>query len=94
MEEIGADKAKAEILTKTLEEAKEDDLAYIDSYSSKSNLFSFALVAISIIVTIIMSTSLIKVIKKSVAQLSDAAKEIALGHVDVEMVKYNNDEFW
>ena len=93
MEEIGADKAKAEILTKTLEEAKEDDLAYIDSYSSKSNLFSLALVAISIIVTIIMSTSLIKVIKKSVAQLSDAAKEIALGHVDVEMVKYNNDEF-
>lgn len=93
MEEIGADKAKAAILTKTLEEAKEDDLAYIDRYSSRSNLFSFALIAVSIIITLIMSASLIKVIKNSVAQLSEAAKKIALGHVDVEMVKYNNDEF-
>ena len=42
---------------------------------------------------VFVALALIKVIEKSVAQLSDAAKEIAKGRVDIKLVKYNNDEF-
>ena len=52
-----------------------------------------ALVGVSILLTIILALSLIKQIARSVKQLSDAAKRIALGHTEIELIKYANDEF-
>ena len=49
--------------------------------------------ALSVLLTVWIASLLIKVIEKSVKQLSDAAKDIAMGRVNIEMVKYNNDEF-
>ena len=43
--------------------------------------------------TFFIALVLIRTIEKSVKQLSDAAKEIAKGRVDIHMEKYNNDEF-
>lgn len=48
---------------------------------------------ISVVITVCIALALIKIIEKSVKQLSDAAKEIAMGHVNINLVKYNNDEF-
>ena len=93
MEEIGADEQKATILTAAITDSQKDSLNQINRSSSLSNLFSFGLIAVSIIITLIISTSLIKAINKSVSQLSKAAKDIAMGRVDIELVKYNNDEF-
>ena len=58
-----------------------------------SSIVSFAFALVSVIITVWIALMLIKIIEKSVVQLSNAAKEIALGHVNIEMVKYNNDEF-
>ncbi len=93
MEEIGADKAKAEILADTLETTATDDIENISSRAMTSNMISFGLVIISVIITVIIAIMLIKIINKSVEQLSKAAKEIAAGRVDIELVKYHNDEF-
>lgn len=93
MKEIGADETKAAIIINAIEEAQKDDLQQIERSASLSNLFSFGLVAVSIIITLIISTSLIKAINRSVTQLSKAAKDIAMGRVDIELVKYGNDEF-
>ncbi|MDE7367693.1 MAG: methyl-accepting chemotaxis protein [Lachnospiraceae bacterium] len=93
MVEIGADETKANILAETLETTATDDIERINRRAVLSNLFSFGLVVVSVIVTIIIAAMLIGVINKSVAQLSKAAKDIAMGRVDIEMVKYNNDEF-
>lgn len=93
MVEIGADKSKADILAETLETTSTDDIERINRRAVLSNLFSFGLVVVSVIVTVIIAAMLIGIINKSVAQLSKAAKDIAMGRVDIEMVKYNNDEF-
>ncbi len=58
-----------------------------------STIFSVVILVISIIITVAAAADLIKTIQKSVKQLSDAAKDIALGRVDIHMEKYNNDEF-
>ncbi len=93
MEEIGADEAKARILSETLETTAADDIESIDSRATTSNIISFALVIVSVIITVIIAVMLIKIINKSVDQLSRAAKDIAAGRVDIELVKYHNDEF-
>lgn len=68
-------------------------LESIEKRATNSNIFSFGLVIISVLLTSFLSTTLIKAIRKSVEQLTRAAREIASGRVDVEMVKYHNDEF-
>ena len=93
MVEIGADETKANILAETLETTATDDIERINRRAVLSNLVSFALVVVSVIITVIIAVMLIGIINKSVAQLSKAAKDIAMGRVDIEMVKYNNDEF-
>lgn len=62
-------------------------------YARNAIIFSFVIVVISIIITFTIAVMLIRIIEKSVAQLSDAAKEIALGRVDIHMQKFHNDEF-
>ena len=48
---------------------------------------------VSIVITLLLAMAIIKSILRPIEQLSSAAKEIALGHVNVDMVKYGNDEF-
>ncbi len=93
MKDIGADEQKAELLIQAVTASQENGLDKIQKLASRSNWFSFGLVAVSVIITVILSTNLIKAINKSVMQLSRAAREIAAGRVDVEMEKYHNDEF-
>lgn len=93
MTEIGADKTKAQAIIDTLQTAKEDDLQSINQTANTSNYASLILVLISIVITVFLGLSLIKQIARSVRQLSDAAKRIALGHTEIELVKYGNDEF-
>lgn len=93
LDEMNADSSKSEKLIDAVTTMQEESRESIGRLVNNSNLFSFVLVAISVIITTILSTSLIKAISKSVGQLSRAAKEIAAGRVDVHMEKYNNDEF-
>lgn len=62
-------------------------------YANRAAAFAVVVLILSIIVTLAVALSIIKAIVRSVSQLSDAAQEIALGHVDVRMTKYANDEF-
>lgn len=50
-------------------------------------------VLVAIIMTLISSAYNLKVIQTSLDQLVGASREIAEGRVDIELVKYNNDEF-
>lgn len=93
MEAIGADEAKAQQVTDVIEESQTGAMESIAKLETNSNIFSFALVGVSVIITVVIATSLIGSINKSVTQLANAAKDIAAGRVDIEMVKYNNDEF-
>lgn len=93
MKEIGADESKAKLVTDALQESKAGSLKTINQTADTSNYVSLAFVAASVIVTIILALSLIKQIARSVNQLSDAAKRIALGHTEIKLVKYSNDEF-
>lgn len=69
------------------------DPAEQDSFIMFCTVFTLCLAAVSIVVTVLVAMALIKTIEKSVKQLSDAAKDIAVGRVDIQMEKYNNDEF-
>ena len=93
MKEIGADEEKASIVADAIQEEQDAGMARIQRLANNSNLFSIGLVVLSVLITVIISVNLIKAINKSVTQLSRAAKEIASGRVDVQMVKYHNDEF-
>ena len=93
MEEIGADEAKAQILIDTIDSTKADNMAAIEKQTTNSNIFSAALIAVSVVVSLFIAYSLIKSISRSVAQLSKAADDIAQGRVDIKLVKYGNDEF-
>lgn len=63
--------------------------------SSARNCMIFSVVAlvVSIAITLFVAADLIKTIEKSLLLLSNAAKDIAMGRVDIKMEKYNNDEF-
>ncbi len=62
-------------------------------FTNLSTIATAVFAVVSVVVTVVIALGLIKTIEKSVKQLSDAAKEIALGHVNINLVKYNNDEF-
>ena len=93
MADIGADEEKAAIVADAIKEEQDAGMVKIQRLANNSNLFSIALVVLSVLITVVLSVSLIKIINKSIMQLSRAAKEIASGRVDVQMVKYHNDEF-
>ncbi len=93
MEDIGADEEKAQILIDTITTEKTEQLSKMMKTASYSNIFSGALIALSVVISVFIAISLIKIINKSVMQLSKAATDIALGRVDIQMVKYHNDEF-
>jgi len=64
-----------------------------ERYMMFSTIFTTAFSVVSVLVILYTALVLIRMIDKSLAQLSKAAQEIALGHVDVELKKENNDEF-
>lgn len=77
-----------------LNTGKDNRIATLKSTMNMSNIISVVLLAVSVAVTLFISTALIKAIAQSVRQLSDAAKEIAMGRVsNLELVKHANDEF-
>ena len=69
------------------------DAAKQASYVRNSTIFTVIIAIISVGFTIFVASALIKIIEKSVMQLSDAADSIAMGRVNIDLVKYNNDEF-
>lgn len=89
----GIDEQEMARLISMVEEGKDDRITRMRNGIQTSDWISIGLLVISVIFTASIALSLIKAIVKSVSQLSDAAKDIALGRVDIEMVKYNNDEF-
>ena len=93
MEEIGADAEKSQILLETITSSKTESMELIQRTADISNIVSFAMIIFSVVISLLIAFSLIKIIAKSVSQLSDAARDIAMGKVDIELVKYNNDEF-
>jgi len=93
MTEIGADATKAKVITDALTETKTQNMTKIVQTSNTSNIVSLVLIVVSVLVSVFIAFALIKAINQSVSQLSDAATKIAMGRVDIQMVKYRNDEF-
>ena len=62
---------------------------YLQSYK----YFSIGLFVIAIIIMGVISISMTRAIRHSTEQLSNVAKDISLGKVDVKLVKRSNDEF-
>lgn len=93
MGEIGADETKASYVINALESSKKEGMAEINQTANMSNYVSLALVGASILLNVILALSLVRQIARSVRQLSEAAKRIALGHTEIELIKYANDEF-
>lgn len=65
----------------------------VERYILNASIFLFGLAIISVIVATVIAFSVIRGIDKNVSQLYEAAKLIALGRVDINMIRYNNDEF-
>lgn len=93
MKDIGADEAKAQMLEDAITQEKTVQMESITKSSQISNYISLGLIVVSVLVSVFIALSLIRAIEKAVTQLSKAASDIAMGRVDIEMVKYNNDEF-
>lgn len=64
-----------------------------DIYTKIATAVTTGFGIVSIIITVLLAMAIIKSIIRPIEQLSAAAKKIAMGHVDVDLVKYGNDEF-
>lgn len=62
---------------------------YLESY----RIFSIVLFAVAVLVMGYVSIAMTRAIRKSTETLSKAARQIAQGKVDVDLVKSSNDEF-
>ncbi|MDE5866329.1 MAG: HAMP domain-containing protein, partial [Lachnospiraceae bacterium] len=62
-------------------------------YADNAVMFSFVILAISIVVTVGLALSIIKEIDTSLKQLVAASKSIAKGQVDIELKKHGENEF-
>lgn len=93
LERIGADETKAQQLLEAVDKVKAEGMEAINRSANYSNYFSVGLIVVSVLITLLIAFFLIKTINRSVKELSNAARDIAMGKVDIELVKYNNDEF-
>ncbi|MDE5864719.1 MAG: HAMP domain-containing protein [Lachnospiraceae bacterium] len=66
-----------------------DPQAYLNNYL----IFTVVSVIVASIIMGCISIGLTRNIRKSVEQLSDAAEQISIGRVDINLEKHNNDEF-
>lgn len=64
-----------------------------ERYSRIAIAVLMGITAVAVIITTIFAAALIKQIYQSIEQLSNAAKEISLGDVEVKLVKYGDNEF-
>lgn len=64
----------------------------LQRYNLNASIFTYSLGIVSIIITLWVATVLIRQIRMAVEELSNAAKKIAKGQVDIQMKKYSNDE--
>ncbi len=62
---------------------------YLQSY----RLFTGIMMIVALALTSWISISIINTIRRSIAQLTDVAKQISMGKVDVDLVQRSNDEF-
>lgn len=65
----------------------------VESFAGNSKIFTTIIALISIVIIFIIGRSIIREIEKNVGQLYEAAKNIALGRADIDLVKYHDDEF-
>ena len=64
-----------------------------ETYIERATMFTTVIAVVSLIVMTVIAVSMVGTLRKSIKHLADAAKQIAMGRVDVELVKENNDEF-
>ena len=61
-------------------------------YNRNASIFTYTVGIVSIIIILWVAAMLIRQIRLSVEELSNAAKQIAMGRVDIQIKKYSNDE--
>ena len=83
MRDIGADEAKSKILLDTITSSKTESMELIQRTADISNIVSFGMIIFSVVISLLIAFSLIKIINKSVAQLSSAARDIAIDRKSV-----------
>jgi methyl-accepting chemotaxis protein len=91
--EIGADEEKGDILLDAIASEITNSVTSLKTVATQLNAISIALIVISVIITLIIALSIIKSIMVSIRELSGAAKDIAMGRVDIDLIKHGNDEF-
>ena len=91
--EIGADEEKGDILLDAIASEITNSVTSLKTVATELNAISIALIVISVIITLIIALSIIKSIMVSIRELSGAAKDIAMGRVDIDLIKHGNDEF-
>lgn len=64
-----------------------------EAYYKSTMILPMLIAVVSVVLTLTYEIILIRTVRRSIEQLSGAAKEISLGHVNVELEKYNDDEF-
>ncbi len=64
----------------------------LERYNRNASIFTYSLGIVSIIITLWVAAVLIRQIRMSVEELSNAAKKIAKGQVDIQIKKFSNDE--
>lgn len=64
-----------------------------ESFYKNAIFFSLAVEILTLIVCTVVAVNFIKTIRISLEQLSGAAKKLAVGNVNIELKKQNNDEF-
>lgn len=64
----------------------------LKTYNRNASIFTYSVGIISIAVILWVAFILIRQIRMSVEELSNAAKQIAKGRVDIQIKKYSNDE--
>ncbi len=91
--EIGANEEKSDMLLDAIAAEITENAMSLKTMANQLNALSVALIVISIIITLAIALSIIKTIMSSIRELSGAAQDIAMGRVDIDLVKHGNDEF-
>lgn len=93
LKDIGANEEKSQQLLGTVADEITNSADTLHKMATQMDIISISLIVISIIITLVIAVSIVKAIMVSVKELSSAAKDIALGRVDIDLVKHGNDEF-
>lgn len=93
LKDIGANEEKSQQLLGTVADEITNSADTLQKLATQMDIVSVTLIVVSIIITLLIAVSIIKAIMVSVKDLSHAAKDIALGRVDINLVKHGNDEF-